>query len=102
MSDTYVVWSNEHKCWWGPNCCGYCGSMAGAGRYTRDEALAICRNARAGREFNENPTEVPLLLADAEDFWGDDRGEWEAARMARRRKREADHIAEYGYPSEHA
>lgn len=65
----YLVWSNEHRAWWGPNNAGYYGSIASAGRYTRDEALKICRG---GRQFNDNPTEVPILLADAEEFWRDE------------------------------
>ena len=85
----YVVWSNEHGCWWGPERCGYQWKIEYAGRYTRDEAMSICRGARGGREFNSNPTEVPLLLADAQDFWGDDREEWEKKRNQRRREKAA-------------
>jgi hypothetical protein len=77
---TYVVWSNEHKCWWGPNRAGYCSRLDDAGRYTRDEALKICVNARGGRQFNSNPSEVPLPLDDAERFWPDDKEEWRIAR----------------------
>jgi hypothetical protein len=22
-NEPYVVWSNEHRCWWGPDRCGY-------------------------------------------------------------------------------
>lgn len=76
----YVVWSNEHKCWWGANHAGYVSRLADAGRYSRDEALKICVNARGGRQFNSNPTEVPLPLADAELFWPDDKEEWRIAR----------------------
>lgn len=88
MSAAYVVWSNEHRCWWGADRCGYTTSLEHAGRYSRDDALKICRNARGGRQFNDNPSEVPLLLEDAADFWGEDREEWEAARNERRRERE--------------
>lgn len=76
----YLVWSNEHKCWWGPNRAGYVGRLADAGRYTREEAIKICVNARGGRQFNSNPSEVPLPLADAELFWPDDKEEWRIAR----------------------
>ena len=76
----YLVWSNEHRCWWGPERRGYRAEIEHAGRYTREEAIKICRGARGGREFNSNPTEVPMLLADAVDFWGDDRDEWSAKR----------------------
>lgn len=85
--NTYVIWSNEHRCWWAANERGYRSSLADAGRYSREHALRICRGARGGLEFNENPTEVPLLLADAEVFWGEDREEWQLARLERRRQR---------------
>lgn len=67
----YVVWSNEHSAWWGPDHRGYFTHLSAAGRYSRDEALKICVNARGGRRFNENPSEVPVLLSDAEVFWPD-------------------------------
>lgn len=76
----YLVWSNYHSAWWGPNRSGYCGSIEHAGRYSRDAALAICKGARGGREFHGNPTEVPVLLEDARAFWPDDKPEWEATR----------------------
>lgn len=69
ISDDYVIWSNEHSAWWGPKHCGYYTHLSSAGRYTRDEALKVCVHARGGREFNKNPSEVPILLADAEIFW---------------------------------
>jgi hypothetical protein len=69
IADIYLVWSNEHAAWWGPNRCGYNTHISHAGRYTRDEAIKICNGARGGREFNRNPSEVPILLKDAEAFW---------------------------------
>lgn len=72
---TYVIWSNEHRCWWGPNNCGYYTNLEAAGRYTREEALGICIDARGGRRFNDNPSEVPLLYEDAARFWTDDKPE---------------------------
>lgn len=68
---TYVVWSNEHSMWWGPDRRGYTPSLLTAGRYTHVEAIRICKNARDGRRYNENPPEVPILLTDAEAFWPD-------------------------------
>lgn len=70
-SSEYVVWSNEHSAWWGPDHRGYYSHLSAAGRYSRDEALRICVSARGGRRFNENPSEVPILLADADIFWTD-------------------------------
>lgn len=38
----WLVWSNEHEAWWGPNRCGYTQKMNDAGRYTFAEAVQIC------------------------------------------------------------
>ena len=86
--EPYVIWSNEHKCWWAANERGYHRNLTYAGRYSREHALKICVRARGGRQFNDNPTEVPLLLADAEVFWGEDRDDWRAERERWRRIRE--------------
>lgn len=76
-SATYVIWSNEHSAWWGADMCGYRASLSSAGRYSREDALGICTGARGGRYYNDNPTEIPLLLKDAEIFWPDGVGaEW--------------------------
>lgn len=90
-SNEYLVWSNEHRAWWGPNNAGYYGSIDAAGRYTRADALKICVNARGGRRYNENPSEIPVLLSDAEVFWPD---ETEEDRITKHRIRERERIAE--------
>lgn len=77
----YVIWSNEHRAWWGPNHAGYCSRVEAAGEYTREEALGICIGARGGRRYNDNPTEVPVLYEDAVLFWPDDRPEWREERV---------------------
>lgn len=77
----YVIWSNEHKCWWAAEERGYNSCLAYAGRYDREQALKICTRARGGRQFNSNPSEVPILVSDAERFWPDDKPEWAEARM---------------------
>lgn len=84
----YLIWSNEHHAWWGPERSGYGRRIDDAGRYTRKEALAICRGARGGRRYNRSPSEVPVLLADAAAFWPDDRPEWEAERARREEDRQ--------------
>lgn len=61
----YVVWSNEHKAWWGPNNRGYANRLGNAGHYTRDEALKICGDARGGWCWEGAPPEMPMRLADA-------------------------------------
>lgn len=85
-AQVYVVWSNEHRAWWGPNRAGYCTSLDQAGRYSREAALSICDGARGGRQYNDNPSEVPILLADAERFWPNDKPEWAAARFEYRQR----------------
>lgn len=45
----YLIFSNEHQAWWGPGECGYTNDLNRAGRYTRDQALAICRRALPGQ-----------------------------------------------------
>jgi hypothetical protein len=66
VTEAYVVWSNEHRAWWGPNHCGYTTHLARAGRYTRDDALSIAKSARNGWSPEGNPDEIALPLADAE------------------------------------
>lgn len=46
---SWVIWSNQHKCWWAPDELGYVDCDEGqrtapprAGRYTTEEALVIC------------------------------------------------------------
>lgn len=59
----YLIWSNEHKSWWRPNSRGYTRRIEDAGRYSVDEAEAICRNggtARAGSRGGP-PYEVAVL-----------------------------------------
>jgi hypothetical protein len=82
----YVVWSNEHAAWWGPKHCGYYTHLSSAGRYTRSDAIGICKGARGGRAFNKNPSEVPILLHDAEQFWTEEG-------LEERRKREHEQLA---------
>jgi hypothetical protein len=65
MSDNYLIWSNEHRAWWRPNKCGYTVHLAVAGRYSHDEALRICRNARDGWMPGEPPPEIPVREDDA-------------------------------------
>ncbi|MGQ3671832.1 hypothetical protein ACT6QG_05490 [Xanthobacter sp. TB0136] len=89
MGEIYVVWSNEHSAWWGPDRRGYNTHLTHAGRYTRDEALWICTRARGGREFHSNPTEVPVPLRDAEQFWPDADLEAQHRFFAEQRKIEA-------------
>lgn len=61
MAEHYLIWSDEHRSWWGPNRCGYVKSIGSAGRYTEGEAIDICTNAIPGtsRELGGLP-ELPV------------------------------------------
>lgn len=56
QSATWLVWSNEHCAWWGPNRSNYYTSIESAGRYSLEEAMRICRFR--SQTPNENPTEL--------------------------------------------
>lgn len=64
----YVIWSNEHRNWWGPNRCGYVRFLREAGRYSRGQAIEIVRQAQYGRQnmTNQIPPEIMVRLEDAE------------------------------------
>ena len=48
MAERFLIWSNEHRAWWGPGRHGYVESIGAAGRYSEAEALDICTNAIPG------------------------------------------------------
>ena len=68
LEDQYLVWSNEHRRWWAPGHVGYVQRVGEAGRYTRDQALAICRNALGTAGGMGIFAELPVRLRDVEDF----------------------------------
>lgn len=39
--DLWVIWSHEHRAWWGPKQRGYTEDLREAGRYTKAEAAEI-------------------------------------------------------------
>ncbi len=61
----YLIWSNERRLWWRPNRCGYTIRIEEAGRYSREDALRICKNARDGWRPGDPPPEIPVLDLDA-------------------------------------
>lgn len=64
--DNYLIWINEHVSWWRANSQGYTYSIEDAGRYSRKEAMDICRGANFGfMQDHENPNEIPVLEKDA-------------------------------------
>ena len=62
--DAYLVWSNEHRGWWGPGRVGYHRGLTHAGRYTRAEAVDICANALMTAPHIGMISEIPVRLAD--------------------------------------
>jgi len=66
--DLYLVWSHEHSAWWGPGACGYVKSHAGAGRYSRAQALRICGRALPNAVRYGCFSEIPVRVADLRDM----------------------------------
>lgn len=66
--ETYLIWSNEHNAWWGPNRCGYAPGLIGAGKYSREAALAICRDAIPTSAGLRRISEIPVRFADVSEF----------------------------------
>lgn len=68
----YLVWSNEHRAWWGPDHRGYTRIIGKAGRYDRAEALRIARTRDGGWRLNKgNPDEIAIPEQDAIDQYAD-------------------------------
>lgn len=63
--ESYLIWSNEHARWWGPDDVGYVVRLAEAGRYPKERAIAICRKARGGWVPTRPPNEIPVREIDA-------------------------------------
>lgn len=68
MEDEYLVWSNEHRAWWRPGRCGYSVGLMGAGKYSRADALAICRDAIPSAANVGLISEIPVRYADVNEF----------------------------------
>jgi hypothetical protein len=67
MADNYLIWSNEHRRWWGPGECGYVTRLDKAGRYPRDRAFEIVTRAQDGRRLmpDMEPPEIAVREDDA-------------------------------------
>lgn len=55
----FLIWSTRERAWWLPNEAGYTPKRAEAGRYTLEDAKAICDSM--------NYTDVPMATLVAED-----------------------------------
>lgn len=58
MSKQFLVWSNEHNAWWGPNRMGYTTERIFAGKYSEEEANQICVNAGLWKKRIPNEEKV--------------------------------------------
>ncbi len=65
MNTRFLIWSFEHRAWWGPNRCGYTEDIDLAGEYVLEEALEICARANMfhGRDPHEAIVPVPARRA---------------------------------------
>lgn len=57
MSDTFLIWSNQHGMWWRPSERGYTPHIEEAGRYPRVVADAIINNATVGGQLSIQRTD---------------------------------------------
>jgi hypothetical protein len=64
----YLVWSNEHRGWWGPGRRGYVREVSRAGRYSYKQAIEICRNALGTALHMGMLAELPVRLDDVHAF----------------------------------
>lgn len=90
MRRWFLIWSNQHQRWWGPNGCGYTPWIEDAGRYEEADAEAIVVRATLngrlthrvesfvdGRELSivdEVMVPAPHLGSDRDDGSYDDEG----------------------------
>lgn len=56
--DKWLIWSNEHLGWWGPNEQGYTTKIDKAGRYMLSEAIRICVESNEFPYIKNIPNEV--------------------------------------------
>lgn len=60
----WLIWSEEHRAWWGPNHNGYVKNRKDAGRYEYTEALKIVKGANIG--LHNIPNEAMIQEASEE------------------------------------
>ena len=64
QGDVYVIWSNEHRMWWGPGRCGYTEHYNEAGRYSQEAAFDLCRQALPTAMHIGMISEIPVRVMD--------------------------------------
>lgn len=67
----YLIWSNEHNAWWRGGSRGYTNHIGAAGRYAREEAIAICKSANYLFVKRGLPQEIMMVEQDAIDCLGE-------------------------------
>jgi hypothetical protein len=67
-NDLYLVWSNEHRGWWKPGGRGYSPGLQSAGRFSREQAIKICRQALPTSAHIKLIAEVPVRLCDVNEM----------------------------------
>jgi hypothetical protein len=67
-ADEYFIWSNEHRAWWRAGARGYSQGLREAGRYTREQAMRICRDAIFTSLHVGMLSEFPVRVTDVTDF----------------------------------
>ena len=60
--DKWVIWSNEHKAFWGSGHNGYVRTLQEVDRYSFLEALDICRKGNFPSDQNGYPENEEQLL----------------------------------------
>lgn len=55
----YLIWSNEHVCFWAPGQAGYTDDIQKAGRYSRKQAIEICHEEYPTIHRNSRNRKVP-------------------------------------------
>lgn len=58
LPDAWLIWSNEHNAYWGPNHCGYTRDIDQAGRYQQSDADSVCAAANAHLPPKSLPHEI--------------------------------------------
>lgn len=64
----YLIWSAMHHGWWGPVRCGYSKGLLGAGKYTRTEAIEICRASIPNASHVGHCATMPVRFEDVREF----------------------------------
>lgn len=59
ISNNYLIYSYEHKAWWKPGERGYSEDIGGAGVYSFEKAVEICKSANL---YTNSPNEVMIHL----------------------------------------